>query len=67
MYSLKKIRAAVQSLNVETVHIDRAIHALEEALDSLDSVSVTGRQDVDTMLGCMMAIEQIIGKEADNA
>ena len=66
MYSLIQIRAAVESLNAETVHIDRATHALEEALDSLNQVAVKGRQDVDTMLGCMMAIEQIIGKEDEN-
>lgn len=66
MFSLIQIRAAVESLNAETVHIDRATRALEEALDSLNQVAVKGRQDVDTMLGCMMALEQIIGKEDEN-
>ena len=61
--TLKNIIAALVSLNIPTESIDKSVSSLEEMLQELDEVSVKGRQNVDTLLGCMMAIEAIIGED----
>ena len=43
--------------------VNEAIHTLQDLLAKLDEVEVKGRQNVDTLLGCMMAIEAIIGEQ----
>ena len=63
MITLKQIIPALISLGVSAEHIDLAIAELRGLLSELDEVEVKGRQNVDTLLGCMMAIETIIGKE----
>ena len=63
MITLKQIIPALISLGVSVEHIDLAIAELRGLLSELDEVEVKGRQQVDTLLGCMMAIETIIGKE----
>lgn len=63
MVSLKQIINALTSLNVDGHHINEAIASLSQLLIELDEVEVKGRQKVDTLLGCMMAIEAIIGKD----
>lgn len=62
MVSLKQIKAALVSLGAEDKHIDRAVAELANLLIELDEVQVKGRQQVDTLLGCMMALESIIGE-----
>ena len=64
MVSLKQILAALVSLNVDKGHIDNAIAELSALLAELDEVEVKGRQNLDTLLGCILAIEAIVGKEA---
>lgn len=66
MITLKQIIPALISLGVSEQHIDLAIAELRGLLAELDEVEVKGRQNVDTLLGCMMAIEAIIGKEGEN-
>lgn len=61
--TLKNIIAALITLGVDTKNIEEAIVALSALLAELDEVEVKGRQNVDTLLGCMMAIEAIIGKD----
>ena len=63
MITLKQIISALISLEIGTGHIDNAIKELEQLLTELDEVEVKGRQKVDTLLGCMMAIESIIGED----
>lgn len=63
MITLKQIIPALISLGVSAEHIDLAIAELRVLLAELDEVEVKGRQKVDTLLGCMMAIETIIGKD----
>ena len=63
MITLKQIIPALISLGVSAEHIDLAIAELRGLLAELDEVKVKGRQKVDTLLGCMMAIESIIGKD----
>ena len=68
MVSLKNIIPALISLGVETQQVDDAIVSLGNMLLMLEDVEVKGRKKVDTLLGCMMCIEAIIGKEdADDA
>ena len=43
-----------------------AINALKDSLDSMDKLQVCNRNNVDTLLGCMMAVEQIIGEGENN-
>jgi len=44
-------------------NIEAAINALEAELDCLESVQVQGRDNLDRLLGVMLAIEMIIGKD----
>lgn len=59
--SLKQLIPALISLGVSEEHINNALDELKALLAELDEVEVKGRQKVDTLLGCMMAIEAIIG------
>ena len=61
MITLKQLIPALISLGVSTEHIEAAMADLRGLLAELDEVEVKGRQNVDTLLGCMMAIEAIIG------
>lgn len=63
MVNLKQLKITLESLGQKTDKVGVAIAALEELANDLESVSVTGRDAVDQMLGCMMGIEQILGKE----
>ena len=66
MITLKQIIPALASVGVGAEHIEQAMKELHALLDELDEVEVKGRQNVDTLLGCMLALEAIIGKEGDN-
>ncbi len=63
MITLKKLIPALEEVGVDRQHIDEAIGALVQLLAELDDVEVKGRKKVDTLLGCMMAVEAIIGDE----
>ena len=63
MITLKQIIPALQTLGVSTEHIEAAMSELRGLLAELDEVEVKGRQKVDTLLGCMMAIDAIIGEK----
>ena len=72
-YSLKQIINALSNLYVNDGDKDgvldelkAALALLESALEKLDGLSVQGRHVVDTLLGCMMFLEQITGKESGN-
>ena len=61
--TLKQLIPALQTLGVSTEHIEAAMAELRGLLAELDEVEVKGRQSVDTLLGCMMAIDAIIGEK----
>jgi hypothetical protein len=61
--SLKQLIPALVCLGISTDHVDSAIDELRGLLAELDEVEVKGRQSVDTLLGCMMALDAIIGDE----
>ena len=63
MITLKQLIPALISIGADTEHINTAIAELTALMACLDDVEVKGRQNVDTLLGCMMAIEAIIGKD----
>lgn len=66
MITLKQLIPALISLGASVEHIEAAIDELRGLLAELDEVTVKGRQQVDTLLGCMMAIEAIVGKDGEN-
>lgn len=66
MITLKQLIPALISLGVSDQKIQEVINILEGLLAELDEVEVKGRLKVDTLLGCMMAIDALIGKEGDN-
>ena len=66
MITLKQLIPALLSLGVSVEHIEAAIDELRGLLAELDEVEVKGRTNVDTLLGCMMAIEAIVGQDGDN-
>lgn len=66
MITLEQIIPALSCVGVGSAHIDIAIAELRGLLAELDEVEVKGRQQVDTLLGCMMAIDAIIGKDGEN-
>ena len=64
--TLKQLIPALISIGVSAEHINLAMGELKALLAELDEVEVKGRQKVDTLLGCMMAIDAIIGKDSNN-
>ena len=69
MVSLNQLIPALESIGAREEDIERVKNAQNDlviALDGLNYVKVAGRRNVDVMLGCMMAIEAIIGKEDGN-
>lgn len=63
--SLNQLTPALINLGVDVEHLNIAIDELKALLEALDDVEVRGRDRVDTLLGCMMAIEAIIGKDGE--
>lgn len=66
MITLKQLIPALACVGADATKIHEAINILENLLVELDEVEVKGRQNVDTLLGCMMAIEAIVGKDGEN-
>lgn len=66
MITLKQLIPALLNLGVDVEHINIAIDELTALLAALDDVEVKGRERVDTLLGCMMALDMIIGKEDED-
>lgn len=66
MINLYQLKRALNDLGVNCCLLFDAIDALNDLKTQLDTVPVSGRENVDRMLGCMMALDIIIGKEDDN-
>ncbi len=66
MVALKQIIPAIVSVGGNADKVERAIEYLSQCLAELDEIEVKGRDKVDTLLGCMMAIEAIIGEDKPN-
>lgn len=70
--SLLKIKDALIGIEGEgwdehTInYVDAAANNLKALSDSLESVSVKGRKNMDALLGCMIGIDMIIGEGEDD-
>lgn len=64
--NLVNLIASLESMNIDAEHAKNAIGELHGLLSELDEVEVKGRKNVDTLLGCMIAIESIIGKDGSD-
>ena len=70
MVTIKEIKTALEELEIESgdkgiKYIEDAIANLCTAKEALNTISVRGRSAVDTLLGCMMGIDMIIGDEEE--
>lgn len=71
-YSLKQIYDALDTLCVLDgdkapilLKLDEAREMIKTALLELDGLSVQGRGALDTLLGCMMGLDSIAGKDGE--
>lgn len=70
IYSILQIIGALNGLDalgeersMAVVKLNEARELMVDALLEMDEISVKGRKPLDTLLGCMMAIESIIGED----
>ncbi len=69
MGSLEQIKLTLRNINaadgvaLSMENIEAAIHALESELACLETVTVQGRENMDKLLGVIITIEAIIGKD----
>lgn len=68
MVTIRQIKEALINIeaisgDTDTKYLDAAISSLEMAQEALNTIAVRGRKDVDALLGCMMGIDMILGKE----
>lgn len=70
--TLAKIKNALQNLEYEggdtllPTYLEEAIEKLEYFGEALNTISVRGRANVDALLGCMIGVEMILGKEDED-
>lgn len=72
MASIKQIKFTLGSLDVidgdtTTEHLDNAVAELEMASEALNTIGVRGRDNIDKLLGCMLAIDMILGKKESDS
>ena len=60
-YTLENLKVVDGDICIE--NIVAAIKALETELECLEAVTVQGRENLDQLLGVMLTISTIIGKE----
>jgi hypothetical protein len=68
MITLRDIHTALERLDAvdgdtSTEYIESAIDSLETASEALNTIAVRGRANVDALLGIMMGIDMLLGKE----
>lgn len=68
MTNLKQVKYTLEHIDIidgdnSTEYIDKAVEALETAAEAMNTISVRGRDALDQLLGCMLGIEMILGKE----
>lgn len=68
MANLKQVKYTLEHLDVidgdtSTEYIDKAVEALETASEALNTIGVRGKNNLDMLLGCMLGIDEILGRE----
>ena len=68
MANLKQVKYTLEHLDAidgdtSVKYIDAAIESLETASDALNTISVRGRESLDMLLGIMLGIDMILGKD----
>ena len=68
MANLKQVKYTLEHLDfiegdTTTEYVDKAIEALETASEALNTISVRGRENLDMLLGIMLGIDMILGKD----
>ena len=71
MVHLRKILEALISLDGTgkshaAQFVEEAIDKLNCACEEMDGIEVKGKSNLDKLLGCMLGVEMIIGKEPDD-
>jgi len=61
-YTLENLAIVDGDICIE--NIEAAVKALETELECLEAVTVKGKENLDQLLGVILAINSIIGKEA---
>ena len=61
IYTLKNLTVIEGELSTE--NIEAAIKALKSALEDLETIAVKGKDNLDKLLGVILAIDMIIGEE----
>ena len=70
MANLKQVKYTLEHLDAidgdrSLDYINKAIESLETASEALNTISVRGRTNLDQLLGCMLGIDLILGKESE--
>lgn len=71
MANLKQVKYTLENLDVidgdnNTVYVEQAMESLENAAEALNTIAVRGRENLDQLLGIMLALDMILGnKEGD--
>lgn len=68
MANLKQVKYTLENLDIidgdnNTVYVEQAIASLENAAEALNTIAVRGRENLDQLLGIMLALDMILGKD----
>lgn len=68
MANLKQVKYTLENLDIidgdnNTVYVEQAIASLENAAEALNTIAVRGRENLDQLLGIMLAIDMVLGKD----
>lgn len=64
-YSLENLGLSDESIEKSLVLINNAKDELNKALQSMDEITVKGKEPMNVLLGCILAIEKIIGDKGE--
>ena len=72
MANLKQVKYTLETLDIvdgdkDTVYVEQAIASLETAAEALNTIAVRGRENLDKLLGVMLAIDMILGNEGSES
>ena len=70
MVTLVEIKKAIEEIeyacgDVPLLYLEEALDLLTTAYGAMNTVSVCGRDNIDSLLGCMIGLEMIIGEKKE--